>query len=101
MPQEEEGCFPPPGTTEQPGVEEEDYVFRFRLEPAEPDENGYEDPLLELIRGHLADLLDAVTLTFHGQRVRVDGFRLLQDPETQYEIFPSAASAADGGAEGE
>ncbi len=97
MPQEEEGCSSPPETSEQPGVEEEDYIFRFGLEPAEPDRSGYEDPLLELIRGQLADLLDAVTLTFHGQRVRVDGFRLLQDPDTQYEVFPSAA---DAGAEG-
>ena len=39
----------------------------------------------------LADLLDAAVLTYHGQRVRVDGFRLLQDPDTQYEIFPQGS----------
>ena len=53
----------------------------------------YDDPLVELIRGQLADLLDAVILTDHGRRVRIDGFQLLQEPETQYEIFPQSAEA--------
>jgi len=77
-----------PDTTEQTGGEGEDFVFRFRLEELDPSEVGYDDPLLELIRGQLADLLDAAILTYHGQRVMVDGFRLIQEPDTQYEIFP-------------
>ncbi len=72
----------------------EEYVFRFRLDPQE-DAPAYEDPLVELIRGQLADLLDAVVLMERGRRVRVDGFRLLQDPETQYEIFPKSSQAED------
>lgn len=71
-----------------------EYVFRFRIDPSE-ETPVYEDPLAELIRGQLADLLDAVVLTDHGQRVRVDGFRLLQDPETQYEIFPKKPDSED------
>ena len=94
MPQDDEGYLPPPEAAEEADDTDEDYVFRFRLEPADPDEAGYDDPLLELIRGQLADLLDAAVLTYHGKRVRVDGFRLLQDPDTQYEIFPQAGSAS-------
>ena len=67
-----------------------EYVFRFRLDPS-GEAPVYDDALVELIRGQLADLLDAVVLTDHGRRVRVDGFRLLQEPETQYEIFPQTA----------
>ncbi len=77
-----------PDTTEQTGAEGEDFVFRFGLEELNPSEVGYDDPLLELIRGQLADLLDAAILTYHGQRVMIDGFRLIQEPDTQYEIFP-------------
>ena len=93
MPDAEQPWAPPPEDAEEAGPEE-DYVFRFSLEPGEPDDNAYDDPLLELIRGQLADLLDAAVLTYHGKRVRVDGFRLLQDPDTQYEIFPEAGSAS-------
>lgn len=73
------------------------YVFRFALKPGSTDRPAYSDPLLELIRGQLADLLDAVVLTEGGRRVRVDGFRLLQDPDTQYAIFPDAGTAPGGG----
>ncbi len=83
----------PPTDAGEPGPEDEDFVFRFSLEATEPESGAYEEPLLELIRGQLADLLDAVVLTYHGKRVRVDGFRLLQDPDTQYRIHPEADSA--------
>lgn len=69
-----------------------DHVFRFRIDPS-AEKPVYDDPLIELIRGQLADLLDAVILTDHGRRVRIDGFRLLQEPESQYEIFPQSAEA--------
>ncbi|MBE9565584.1 MAG: hypothetical protein IMF16_02415 [Proteobacteria bacterium] len=88
MPDPQGPTFAAPESQEEPGADGEDYVFRFRLEPKAKEEAGYDDPLLELVRGQLADLLDAVVLTFHGQRVRVDGFRLFQDPDTQHEIFP-------------
>lgn len=88
MSEGEKNRFAPP--EEEAQIEaniEEDYIFRFPLEP-EKLETLYDDPLLELVRGLLADLLDCVILTYHGERVRVDGFRLLQDLDTQYEIFP-------------
>ena len=75
------------GSVEE-SAEGEDYVFRFSLTAPAADEQCYSDPLLELIRGQLADLLDAVVLTCKGEEVKVNGFRLMQDPETCYEIFP-------------
>ena len=72
---------------DKPAQSPRDYVFRFRVDPS-GEEPVYDDALVELIRGQLADLLDAVILTDHGRRVRIDGFRLLQEPGVQYEIFP-------------
>lgn len=80
--------FAPPPDLPEKGGDEEEYVFRFQVETPADAESAYDDPLVELIRGQLADLLDAVSLTHRGQRVAVDGFRLVQEPETQYEIFP-------------
>ncbi len=54
----------------------------------EPAEVCYDDPLLELVRGQLADLLDVIVLTSEGKPVMVDGFRLVSEPGTQYAIFP-------------
>lgn len=93
MPDTEHQTFLPPEESEERDSEQDDYVFRFRVEPSSAGEGVYDDPLVELIRGQLADLLDAVILTDHGRRVRVDGFRLLQDPDNQYEIFPQSGEA--------
>ena len=88
MPDNEKLTFAPPCTGPEQPDSDGDFVFRFPIGASEPNEQGYADPLLELIRGQLADLLQAVVLTDHGRRVRVDGFRLLRDPDTQYDIFP-------------
>jgi hypothetical protein len=85
----------PPSDSEDTGARSQDFVFRFSLAEPQADDVGYEDPLLELIRGQLADLLDVVVLTFHGKRAMVDGFRLLHDPDTQYEILPDVGSSTD------
>ena len=77
---------------DKPAQSPRDYVFRFRVDPS-GEAPVYDDALVELIRGQLADLLDAVILTDHGRRVGIDGFRLLQEPEIQYEIFPQSAEA--------
>lgn len=80
-----------------PEVRGEDYVFRFPLPGPDAGEAKYDDPLLELVRGQLADLLDVAVLTYHGKRVIVDGFRLLQDPDTQHEIHLRELSDGDSG----
>ena len=82
--------FPPPEGSDETADGEKEFVFRFPLSESGADSPVYDDPLLELIRGQLADLLDAVTLTYHGRPVRVDGFRLIQEPDKQYEILPES-----------
>lgn len=90
MDEKDKASFAPPDEPDDAGADDEqDFVFRFPLDQPASDEAAAGDPLIELIRGQLADLLDAVILTDHGKRVRVDGFRLLQDPDTQHDIFPS------------
>jgi hypothetical protein len=79
--------FAPPPASPGGQSDPDEYVFRFRVETP-TDEAAYDDPLVELIRGQLADLLDAVVLTHRGRRVAIDGFRLLQEPEKEYRIFP-------------
>lgn len=88
MPESERPTFLPPEESEGSDSEQGEYVFRFRIGPSSAGEPVHDDPLVDLIRGQLADLLDSVILTDHGRRVRVDGFRLLQDMDTQYDIFP-------------
>jgi hypothetical protein len=64
----------------------QDFVFRFPL-----DRIGrkvlYEDKLVELIRQQLENLLDVVILTSEGKEVKVDGFKLLVDLDTEYRIY--------------
>jgi len=99
MPESESTFRAPDPEIEPLAPAEEDFVFQFRLEPQTQEETGYDDPLLELIRGQIADLLDTVILTDHGRRVRVDGFRLIQNPEVQYDVMPARESEAGPPAE--
>jgi len=63
-----------------------DYVFRYRLEGKK--EAVYEDPLLEMIRAQLENMLNII-IPVEGQReVKVNGFKLLRDRRTAYKIFP-------------
>jgi len=75
---------------------DEDYQFRYRLEPEKAEkERVYSDPLIELIRSQLEQLLNLVILTYQGEDVRVDGFRPLNTPERIYEIFPHGEDDSD------
>jgi MoaA/NifB/PqqE/SkfB family radical SAM enzyme len=65
----------------------EDYVFRYRIE--KDDKVAQRDRVLELLRSSLENLLNVVVLTQGGCEVGVDGFRVLMDRNTTYEIFPS------------
>ncbi len=55
----------------------QDYKFIINLE--EPDEKTVRDgdPRLELIKENLRALLDLVILTFKGEEIAIDGFRLI------------------------
>jgi len=75
---------------------DEDYQFRYRLEPEKAKkEKVYSDPLIELIRSQLEQFLNLVILTYQGEDIRVDGFRPLNTPEIIYEIFPHREDDAD------
>ena len=75
---------------------EEDYKFRYRLEPEKAEKKKvYSDPLVELIRSQLEQLLGLVVLTHKGEDVKVDGFKPLNTPERVYEIFPSDQDVSD------
>lgn len=71
-----------------------EYVFRYRLQ--EEGEKGsppfYEDRLLELIRQQIANLLNVVVPVYRGKEVKIDGFKLLSDLDSVYEIFPFSAT---------
>lgn len=68
----------------------EDFVWRFRLEPP-PPATANPDPLVEMLRAFLEDLLQIGFLTSGGERVRVDGFALSNEPRTVHPIFPDPA----------
>jgi hypothetical protein len=92
MPNDERLPFEAPATEVGPVGDE--FVFRFHLDPDLQDPDAHPDPLVELVRGQLADLLRCAVLTCGGRRVRADGFRLLRDPDTQYVIFPSGGTGS-------
>jgi hypothetical protein len=92
MTEQNRPTFAPPVQQDDQTPEDGEYVFRFRLQAEEPNVDSYDDPLLELVRGQLEDILRAVVLTCNGRRVQVDGFRLLRDLETQYHLFPSKST---------
>lgn len=64
--------------------EKGDYIFRFRLDL--PQERA-DEPLVDFVRCQLADLLQIVVLTHNGKRVRVNGFRFLNNSEREHKIW--------------
>jgi hypothetical protein len=65
----------------------EDHVWRFRLDgdKAAAQES---DPLVEMIRVYLADLLQIAFLTKDGRRIEADGFAFVAEPDVTHRIFP-------------
>ncbi|MEM7475312.1 MAG: hypothetical protein AAF483_10000 [Planctomycetota bacterium] len=65
---------------------EADFVWRFRL-----DEKAHEpvvdDPLLELIRVQWEELLKLSIPYLGNCQVKIDGFRLMRDPDKVHAIF--------------
>lgn len=63
-----------------------DYVFRYKLNGKR--EPLYPDPLVEMIRAQLENILNIV-IVMEGQReVKIDGFKLLRDRSSIYKISP-------------
>ena len=70
-----------------------DYVFRYRLDGKK--ESVYQDPLLEMIRAQLENVLNVI-IPVEGQReVKIDGFKLLRDRKTVYKVFPQEQSLTE------
>ena len=44
-----------------------------------------------MLAGHLRAILDLLTLTWKGKRVRVDGYRLLDEPDLDHPLFPDVS----------
>lgn len=66
---------------------EEDYIFRYKLEPAKEAKPFYQEPLLEMVRTQLESLLNIIIPTEKGREVKIDGFKLLRDKGSIYKIF--------------
>jgi hypothetical protein len=73
-----------------------DYVWRFPVQP-EKDSPVYDDPIVEMVRSFLADLLHLGHLTRDGKRVDVDGFQFANDSKTVYQIFPKIEGGEKAG----
>lgn len=68
--------------------EKGDYMFRFSIDVLQ-DENSPDEPLVDFVRCQLADLLKVIVLTHNGKRVKVNGFRFLNDMEREHKIWIS------------
>ena len=65
-----------------------DYAFRYRLDSDDGDGARYPDPLVEMVRAQLENILNVALPLSGGREVLVDGFKLLRDRDTVYRIFP-------------
>ena len=65
----------------------EDYVFRYPLQFDKDSKGVYQDPLLEMLRAQLENILNLVIPVSGEKELKVDGFKLLRDRETIYKIF--------------
>ena len=70
-----------------------DYIFRYKLDSSKIPVS--KDPLLEMIRAELENILNVV-VPVEGQReVKIDGFKLLRDRRTIHKIFPQEQESSD------
>jgi len=70
-----------------------DYIWRFKLSPeVDKAQAEEEDAFVDLFRRQLQDLLKIIVLTKDGKRVRIDGFRLINNVEKEFKIFENKRS---------
>ena len=65
----------------------EDQIFRYRIEKEQV--SHHHNRLIELVRANLENILDIIIPTYNGVEVKVDGFKLLCDRGTEYEMYSS------------
>lgn len=63
-----------------------DHVWRFAVD-AQQDPPVYEDPLIEMVRMFLEDLIGLGFVTHKGKKVQIDGFAFANRPQEVYAIF--------------
>ena len=68
---------------------EDDYIFRYSLEGRETGSSR--DSLLEMIRTQVESLLGLLSLYQGDEKMKVDGFRMMNEGEAIHPIFPSLA----------
>lgn len=74
----------------EPIVDENgDFIWRFRLEHGLTKPTITNDAFAELFRSQLDEMLKLSVFTYHGKRVRVDGFCFINDPDCQYPLWPT------------
>ena len=56
-----------------------EYAFRYAQ-----GTNTERARMAEMIRVNLHELVQRIALTYEGETIKIDGFRLLDDPETTY-----------------
>jgi hypothetical protein len=66
--------------------DDEDFVWRFSV-PAFSDTGPRGDPLVEMVRLFMEDLLAIAFLTHKGERVSVDGFAFANNPAEIFTFF--------------
>jgi len=65
-----------------------EFFFRYSLSESEvtPRERMHDDPVTELFRQQILNLLDVVQPTHGGLPVAIDGFSFLRDPKTIFRL---------------
>jgi hypothetical protein len=77
-----------------------DYVWHFKLSD-DPEHELQADALTEMLREQLQAILGCVVLTSTGTNLRVTGFRLLSELDTEHAVYPQAVPACPASAETE
>ena len=67
------------------GISKE-FIFRFDFRSNE-HHPIYSDPLVEMVREQICNLLDFVIFTSENREVKVDGFKFLNDLTVTYRLF--------------
>jgi len=71
-----------------------DYIFRYRLNPADAGCDGSDRPT-EMVKKQLRHLLELIVPCAGEQEVKIDGFKLLNNREVIYELFDEFERAGE------
>jgi hypothetical protein len=73
---------------------EEEFVFRFDFSSVQ-EESFYADPIVELFRRQISNLLEVVVLMDGEKQLKIDGFKFLNDSKTIYQLFVPGISGGE------